>query len=114
MRKLAVAITCALALLLSVSIVAQQTSTATQTTTTTTTKKSRKSTANIPGKLDINSASQGELEALPGIGPATSQKIIDNRPYRGKSDLLKKKIVSASEYAKIKNQIVAHQTSATK
>ncbi|MGZ4839940.1 MAG: ComEA family DNA-binding protein [Terriglobales bacterium] len=60
-------------------------------------------------KIDINSASKDELEKLPGIGPATSQKIIDGRPYRGKNDLVTKKIVSKSEYEKIKDQIIAHQ-----
>ncbi len=62
------------------------------------------------GKLDINSASKDELEQLHGIGPMTAQKIIDGRPYRAKSDLVSKKIVTKGEYAKIKDQIVAHQT----
>lgn len=60
-------------------------------------------------KLDINSASKEDLEKLPGIGPATSQKIVDGRPYRAKNELVSKKIVSKSEYDKIKEQIIAHQ-----
>jgi len=63
--------------------------------------------------LNINTASKQELETLPGIGPATSQKIIDVRPYRAKSDLLKSKIVTRTEYEKIKDSIVAHRTGAT-
>ncbi len=71
--------------------------------------KAKASAEEPSGKIDINSASKEDLEKLPGIGPATSGKIIAGRPYRAKSDLVKKKIVSQSEYAKIKDQIIAHQ-----
>ncbi len=58
--------------------------------------------------LDINSAS-AELKGLPGIGEVYSKKIIDNRPHRGKDDLVKKKIIPQATYDKIKNDIVAKQ-----
>ena len=39
--------------------------------------------------VDLNSASEKELEALPGVGPATSKKIVANRPYKSVDELSK-------------------------
>jgi competence protein ComEA len=69
------------------------------------------STASKPATtlLDINSASKSELDALPGIGSARADAIIKGRPYKGKDELVQKKLVPQSVYDGIKDQIIAKQ-----
>ena len=59
--------------------------------------------------IDINSAAKADLEALKGVGPARADAIIKGRPYKGKDDLVTKKIIPENVYKDIKDKIIAKQ-----
>ena len=59
--------------------------------------------------VDINSATEAQLKALPGIGDAYAAKIIAGRPYAKKDQLKAKNILPAATYDKIQEQIIARQ-----
>jgi competence protein ComEA len=73
-------------------------------------------TTNTPAEkvalLDLNSATKNELAELPKIGDARSTAIINGRPYKGKDELVSKKILTADVYAGIKDLVIAKQTPA--
>jgi len=57
------------------------------------------------GLISVNSATEAELDKLPGIGPVTAAKIIGGRPYASVDELLTKKAVGKSTFEKIKGMI---------
>lgn len=58
--------------------------------------------------ININTASSAELDTLWGVGPATAQKIIDNRPYGGIEELLTKKVIKSNVFEAIKDKITVY------
>lgn len=64
--------------------------------------------AGVQNKVNINTASQSELEALSGIGPVTASKIISDRPYQSVDELVSKKVMSKAIFEKIKDMVVTY------
>lgn len=61
--------------------------------------------ATLEGTVNLNTATQKQLELLPGIGPATAAKIVAYRakaPFKETLHLLRVKGVGRKTYAKIK------------
>lgn len=59
--------------------------------------------------LDINTASVADLQALKGVGTKRAADIVKGRPYKGKDELVQKKIIPQSVYDGIKSEIIAKQ-----
>src|SRR3954469_18811378 len=74
--------------------------------------KSESSSAKASGSVDLNAASQSELEALPGVGAVTAKKIIAGRPYSSVDDLSKAG-VSAKTIDKIRGSVTASGSAET-
>src|SRR5713226_8171032 len=105
-----------LMMLLTVSLIVSSPSTGQTATTTKETKEKSGTTLETKKAsaknelLDINTASTDELKSLEGIGDAYAKKIVDNRPYKRKDQLVSKKIITRETYDKIKDRIIAKQT----
>jgi competence protein ComEA len=65
-------------------------------------------------QVDLNTATEKELAALPKIGDVKAKAIIKDRPYKSKDQLVDKKILSQEAYDSIKDQIIAKQGATSK
>jgi competence protein ComEC len=59
--------------------------------------------------IDLNSASQAELEGLPGIGPVLARRIIEGRPYHPVEDLLRVNGIGKARMEKIRPLVRVQQ-----
>ena len=57
--------------------------------------------------VDLNSASRKELMTLPGIGAEEADRIIANRPYLSKGDLVAKNALPIGPFVSIRHLVVA-------
>lgn len=55
--------------------------------------------------ININTASQSELESLPGIGPAIASRIIANRPYKSSFEIQRVSGIGAKKYEVLRKLI---------
>ncbi len=60
------------------------------------------------GSMDINTASVDQLRTLPGIGDTYARRIVQNRPYSSKNQLVSKGVLPRNVYDKVQNMIVAN------
>jgi competence protein ComEA len=64
--------------------------------------------ADAGGLLNLNQATADQLDALPGIGPVTVQKIVDARaqqPFATLDELVTRKVLTASQLAQIRDRV---------
>jgi hypothetical protein len=55
--------------------------------------------------LDLNTADRNDLLRLPGLSPFLADRIIENRPYRNKLDLLSRRVIPDAAYRRISHQV---------
>lgn len=56
-------------------------------------------------KIDLNSADKEQLEKIPGVDEATADKIVAARPFKSRSELVSKGILTKAQYSKAMSKV---------
>ena len=56
-------------------------------------------------RVELNTAGRKRLAALPGLDAAVADRIIANRPYQNRRDLVRKGVLSEAQFAKLKDSV---------
>ena len=62
-----------------------------------------------PGELDLNTAGPAALARLPGLNREDGERIVANRPYASKDDLLRRAVLTRSQYAAVADRVYVGQ-----
>jgi DNA uptake protein ComE-like DNA-binding protein len=60
--------------------------------------------------VDLNSASRDRLTRLPGLTDEDATRIVENRPYANERALVRKKVLTEDQFARIKDRVYVRET----
>ena len=60
-------------------------------------------------RVDLNSAGRRRLAALPGISDDEADRIVANRPYQNRRDLVRKNVLSQEEFERVRDSVYVAQ-----
>ena len=63
----------------------------------------------VTGPIDLNTASSGELQSVPGVGPVLASSIIAARPFKSVDDLLRVKGIGQKSFVKLRPYFTVRQ-----
>jgi len=62
--------------------------------------------------LDLNVCTREELLSVLGINDELAERILDNRPYRSKFDLLNRLVISETVFSRVRSKVYVEPTAA--